>query len=265
MYTMINKPKILIVFTLCLSFLFITVKNSKAEEQLGIFEHLDETIPNLSFKNEAGESIHLLDIIDKPTVITPVYYECPGICTPLLNGLTDVIKQTDLALGTEYDVITFSFDPGETPALARKKKNTYKGLMKNINVEEGWTFLTGDTNNVQSLLDALGYQVKEVNGEYIHPAAIIMVSPEGKITRYLNGTYFLKFDFKMALLEASEGRSGPTINKMLNYCFSYDPEGKTYVFNITKVAGSGMILIVLSLFIVLALKGSKKRKESINS
>jgi protein SCO1/2 len=235
------------------------------EEKLGVFEHLDDTLPNLQFVNELGDTVFLLDIIDKPTIITPVYYECPGICTPLLNGLKEVIQKSDMALATDYQVITFSFDPGEAYGLARKKKNTYKSLLKNVNVEEGWTFLTGDTTEVQALLDALGYQVKEVDGEYIHPAAIIAVSPEGKITRYLNGTYFLKFDFKMAIFEASEGRSGPTINKMMNYCFSYDPEGQTYVFDITKIAGSGMIIIVLSLFIFLAVKGSKKRKETINS
>lgn len=259
------KNRLVLFALILLVFSVLPIEKTYAQERLGIYENLDETLPNLQFTNEEGEVVNLLDIIDKPTVITPVYYECPGICTPLLNGLKDVIKQADLALATDYDVITFSFDPGEKYNLARKKKNTYKGLLKNVNVEEGWTFLTGDTNSIQTLLDTLGYQVKEENGEYIHPAAIIVVSPNGKITRYLNGTYFLKFDFMMAITEASEGRSGPTVNKMLNYCFSYDPKGKTYVFNITKVAGSGMIVIVLSLFIVLALRGSKQRKESLNS
>jgi protein SCO1/2 len=177
----------------------------------------------------------------------------------LLEGVADVISKAKIDLGTEYQVFTISFDPDEKPKLAKDKKANYAKLVKNKDVQNGWTWFTGDSTNISSLLNSLGYQVKREGQEFIHPAALIVLSPEGKITRYLHGTYFLPFDLKMAVIEASEGRSGPTINKVLKYCFSYDPEGKKYVMNITKVSGS--IIILLAIFMLLGLVFSKKSRN----
>lgn len=268
-------------FTLKTVFLFIIIFSSiiskaqdraipRQSEELGIFEHLDSTLTDgLKFTDENNQEVYLKDLITKPTIINLVYYECPGICTPLINGLSDVIKQSDIVLGTEYQIITISFDAGETYQLARKKKNTYKKINSSDDVEHGWTFLTGDQANINKLLNELGFKVKKDGEEFIHPAALMVVSPQRKITRYLNGTYFNPFDFKLALVEASEGRSGPTINKVLNYCFSYDPAGKKYVFNITKVAGSIVIFFAaLLLFFMLMAerkRSAKAKKESLNN
>jgi protein SCO1/2 len=189
-----------------------------------------------------------------------VYYECPGICTPLINGLSDVIKQSDMVLGTQYQIVTLSFDHDENSDLARKKKNTYIKINSSDDVKGGWTFLTGDSITIATFLDQIGFKVKKDGEEYIHPAALIMVSPQLKITRYLNGVYFNPFDYKLALVEASEGRSGPTINKVLDYCFSYDPQGKKYVFNITKVAGS-MVVFFAALLLFSMLMVERKRKK----
>ena len=233
-----------------------------ADEELGIYEHLDETLSgDLEFTDENGRKVLLKDLITKPTVINLVYYECPGICTPLINGLSDVIKQAEIVLGTEYQIVTLSFDPGETHKLARRKKNTYMKINSSDDVKHGWTFLSGDTANIAQLLDEIGFKVKKDGEEYIHPAAIIMVSPDRKITRYLNGVYFNPFDYKLALVEASEGRSGPTINKVLDYCFSYDPVGKKYVFNITKVSGS-IVIFFAALLLFFMLLGERKRKRN---
>lgn len=230
---------------------------------LGIYENLDSILPNnITLTDENYEVVNLLEKIDKPTVIALVYYECPGICSPLLEGVADVITKAKIDLGTEYQVFTVSFDPEEKPRLAKDKKANYAKLVKGKDVENGWTWFTGDSVNVTRLLDALGYKVKKQGEEYIHPAALMVVSPEGKITRYLHGTYFLPFDLKMAVIEASEGRSGPTINKVLKYCFSYDPEGKKYVMNFTKISGSIIIFLALSLFVGLMIsKKSRKRKS----
>jgi protein SCO1/2 len=237
----------------------------KQSEELGIFEHLDSTLTDdLKFTDENNKEVYLKDLITKPTVINLVYYECPGICTPLINGLSDVIKQSDIVLGTEYQIVTVSFDAGETYKLARKKKNTYKKINSSDDVEHGWKFLTGDQENINKLLNELGFKVKKDGEEFIHPAALMIVSPERKITRYLNGTYFNPFDFKLALVEASEGRSGPTINKVLNYCFSYDPAGKKYVFNITKVAGS-IVIFFAALLLFFMLIAERRRKKSIEA
>lgn len=239
----------------------------KAQEELGIYEHLDEYIPNdLVFVTDKYDTVNLLKQIDKPTVIVPVYYECPGLCSPLLEGVADVISKASIELGKDYQVFTISFNPDEKTRLAKEKKENYAKLVKNnSDVEHGWIFHTGDSTNISKLLNSLGYKVKREGKEWIHPAAVIVLSPGGKITRYLHGTYFLPFDLKMAVVEASHGKSGPTINKMLKFCFSYDAQGKKYVFNITKVSGSIIMLMVLGFFVSLALKSKKNKKPSIEN
>lgn len=249
--------------------LFLVMLNVQANDnqqpaELGIYEHLDEFIPSdIVLTDELYNETNLLESIDKPTVIALVYYECPGICSPLLEGVADVITKAKIKLGDDYDVYTVSFDPTEKPKLALDKKRNYATLVKGQDVQKGWTWFTGDSTNINNLLNALGYKVKKEGAEYIHPAALIVLSPDGKITRYLHGTYFLPFDLKMAVVEASEGRSGPTINKVLQYCFSYDPEGKKYVFNITKISGTLILFIAISMFIGLMLKRKNKNNQSI--
>ncbi len=252
----------LVVFAMFIFPLNTKAQNEIPKQELGIYEHLDrELAKDFIFKDSDGKQVKFGDLITKPTVIALVYYECPGICTPLLNGLTDVMNKSDLVLGKDYNVVTISFDHGETPVLAHRKKETYKKLIKAGNVQDGWNFLTGDSITIDKFLDQIGFKVKKQGDEYIHPAAIIMLSPKGKITRYLNGVDFLPFDFKMAVIEASQGKSGPTINKMLNYCFSYDPEGKKYVFNITKVAGSIILFFAALLMFFMVMKEIKRKKN----
>lgn len=232
------------------------------KQELGIYEHLDSIIdPDFSFADSDGKIVKFGDLIKKPTVIALVYYECPGICTPLLNGLTEVMNKSELVLGKDYNVVTISFDHGETPVLAHRKKETYKKLIKAGNVQDGWQFLTGDSLTIDKFLDEIGFKVKKQGDEYVHPAAIIMLSPDRKITRYLNGVDFLPFDFKMAVTEASKGVSAPTINKMLSYCFSYDPEGKKYVFNITKVSASIILFFAALLLFFMVMKEIKRKKN----
>jgi protein SCO1 len=238
---------------------------SKAQEELGIYEHLDQYIPdNLVFVTENYDTVNLLQQIDKPTVIVPVYYECPGLCSPLLEGVAEVISSSPIEIGKDYQVFTISFNPAEKTRLAKEKKENYLKLVKHPkgDLQNGWIFHTGDSANISNLLNSLGYKIKKEGKEWIHPGAIIVLSPDGKITRYLHGTYFLPFDLKMAVIEASHGQSGPTINKMLQFCFSYDAEGKKYVFNITKVSGSIIILAAIGFFISLVVKSRKNRKPA---
>jgi protein SCO1/2 len=239
-------------------------ENNPAE--LGIYEKLDSYLPDqLHFTDENYNLINLTQAIDKPTVIALVYYECPGICSPLIEGVADVITKSKTDLGTEYQVFTISFNPEEKPKLARDKKANYAKLVKNKDVQTGWRWFTGDSANINNLLNALGYKIKREGEEFIHPAALIVVSPDAKITRYLHGTYFLPFDLKMAVVEASEGRSGPTINKVLKYCFSYDPEGKKYVMNITKISGSLIIFLAVSMFAGLMISKKNRNKNNIKA
>lgn len=253
------------VLLLILSFCYVTAMQAQYIEEselVGIYEKLDTTLPaDVSFYTEQGDLVPLVSLIDKPTVLVLVYYTCPGICSPLLDGMADVITKMDLELGEDYQVLTVSFNPEETPELARDKKVNYvKQVKKEIN-EEAWMWLTGDSANIYALTNSVGYHFIKQGVDYIHAAAIIAVSPEAKVTRYLYGTYFLPFDLKMAIVEASEGRSGPTINKVLKYCFSYDPEGKSYVFNITKVTATIIFFFVAVFFIYLLFSKRKTFKK----
>ena len=231
------------------------------QDELGIYEHLDTIIPgDIQFTNSDGRVLTLGQLIDKPTIISLVYYKCPGICPALMNGTSEAIKKTEMVLGTEYQVLTISFDETESPIYAARKKKHYASINKGQDVEHGWYFMTGDSVNIHRLLDVTGFRVKRQGANFIHAGALIVVSPKRKITRYLNGTYYNPFDVKMALIEAQKGQSSPTINKVLNYCFSYDPEGKKYVFNITKVAGSIILFFVALLLITMLIKEWKRKK-----
>jgi protein SCO1/2 len=231
--------------------------------EIGIDEQLNDTIPRgIELINEEGEKVMLNDLIDKPTVISFVYYRCPGICSPLMDGIAEVIDRADMEIGEDYQVFTISFDPSEYTELAvRKKKNYLSSMERKEAARQGWRFFTADSANIAHITNAMGFRYKRTGKDFLHSASLIVVSPNGKITRYLNGTYFLPFEFKMAIIESSKGQSGPTINKILQYCYSYDPAGQQYVLNITKVAGSVIMLVALVLFLVLALKPIFRRKK----
>jgi protein SCO1 len=235
---------------------------SDDDTEVGVIEKLDQYIPmDAKLINEDGDTVIIGDLIDKPTILNFVYFRCPGICSPLMEGLADAMDGNDLILGEDYQAFTISFDPREGTILGVNKKKNYLNLMKKSEqAKTGWLFFTGDSANIANLTEATGFRYKPTGNDFIHAATLIIVDPKGKITRYLNGIYFLPFELKMALLEASEGKSGPTINRVLQYCYSYDPEGQKYVMNITKVAGTLIIFMGLILFLVLILV--RKRKTS---
>ncbi|MBI5464952.1 MAG: SCO family protein [Ignavibacteriales bacterium] len=217
--------------------------------EIGIGEKLGNTVPlTTEFYDESGNFIPLSSIIDKPTIVVFVYYKCPGICTPLLTEVTHIIDKLDLELGKEYQVVSLSFDPDEKPELAREKKEAYLGELKKKVNPNGWRFLTGDAENIRTLTDAAGFYYKKDGVAWLHSGALIALSSSGKVTRYLYGIKHLPFDVKMAVYEATEGRTGPTIAKVMQFCFPYDPEGKRYAFDIVRVSG----IFVLGFVVVFA-------------
>lgn len=225
---------------------------------IGIEEQLGAYIPTeLYFVDDKGDSIALKDRLQRPVVLSLVYYRCPGICSNILTGLADVVDRVDLVSGIDYDIWTISFNHAENWELGAKKKVNYMNLLeKNID-PDSWKYMVGDSVSIAKLTQALGYKFARVDQEFAHAGALIVLAPDGKVIRYLYGTDYMKFDLKMAISEAYAGRPGPTITKVLAYCFSYDPDGRTYVFNITKVAGT-IILILLGLFIFFFLVRKKK-------
>ncbi len=239
-----------------------TVIDDKTKDpEIGVVEHLDEYLPtDIYLIDEDSQKVVLTDLIDKPTVINYVYYRCPGICSPLMEGLADVMERSDLVAGKDYQVLTISFDPTETIELGINKKKNYLNLItKKESVSEGWKFFVSDSASIAKGTNAIGFKYKPQGNDFIHAASIIVVSPDGKITRYLNGISFLPFDFKMAIIEASKGQSSPTINKVLQYCFSFDPKGHTYVLNVTKISGTIILFLAIVIFLILILKPKKKK------
>ena len=178
-----------------------------------------------------------------------------------MDGLAESIDNTDLELGVDYQAVTISFDARESTILAVNKKNNYLNLMeKKEEAEKGWLFFTSDSSNISKLTESAGFRFKPTGNDFIHAATLIIADPKGKITRYMNGIYFLPFELKMSLLEAAQSKSSPTVNRVLLYCYSYDPAGQNYVFNVTKVAGTIILFLSLLLFAALILR--KKRKTT---
>ena len=225
---------------------------------IGMNEKLGEWIPlDLTFYDEGGNSISLKQLIHKPTILAPVYYRCPNVCSFLLFNMAGVINKMPSEPGKEYQVLAFSFDETEKPNLALEKKKIVLKMIEKTFPEDAWRFLTGNRENIQKLTDAIGFHFKRQGQDFLHPVSLVILSPEGRITRYLYGTEFLPFDIKMALLEASEGRVGPTLSKVLRFCFSYDPKGRKYVFNTLKITGMVTLLFALAFILFLVLKGKK--------
>jgi protein SCO1/2 len=179
-------------------------------------------------------------------------------------NLAGVIGKLSSEPGKEYQVLAFSFDETEQPNLALEKKKSYLKMIEKPFPDDAWRFLTGDQENIHQLTDAIGFHFKRQGQDFLHPVSLVILSSEGKITRYIYGTELLPFDLKMALLEASEGRVGPTLSKVLKFCFSYDPQGRKYVFNTLKVTGIVTLLFAFGFFLFLILKGKKQTisKES---
>ena len=235
---------------------------SDTDVEIGVIEKLDQYITmDARLVNEDGDTVIIGDLIDKPTILNFVYYRCPGICSPLMDGLADAMDGNDMVLGVDYQALTISFDPREGSFLAVKKKNNYLNLMeKKEQAENGWNFFTSDSASIARLTEAAGFRYKPTGNDFIHSATLIILDPKGKITRYMNGIYFLPFELKMSLLEAAEGISGPTINRVLQYCYSYDPVGQKYMLNITKV--SATLILFFGVVLLLVLFFFRKRKTT---
>jgi len=217
------------------------------EEKTGTYIDL-----NLTFKDENGETVTLGKYINGnhiPVIISPVYYSCPGLCNFHLNGLTDGLKLMDWSVGDKFKVVAVSFDSKETPDLALKKKASYMKVYDRPGTEGGWSFLTGDEANIKALTAALGFKFKwnEEAKEWAHASAAIVVTPDGKISRYLPGIMFDPKDVKLAVNEASNGKVGTFVDSLVLYCFQYNPHQSKYTlyaFNVMKLGGALMILVL---------------------
>jgi protein SCO1/2 len=249
---------VLLLFVLVTVFSNLQSKN----DEVGIDEKLGNYIPlDLSFVNEKSEKVLLKDLVNKPTILALVYYNCPAVCNPLLNGLSEVVDKIDLNPGTDFNIITLSFNHKENAFKALKWKREHLVSMKRTIPDASWRFLTGDSASIRKLTNSVGFYFKQdTDSSFLHFASLIILSEDGKITRYIFGTEFLPFDIKMALIEAQKGEARPTINKILTFCYSYDRQGNKYVLDFKRIAGAVVLLSAIIFFTTLIIKGKKNRK-----
>lgn len=231
----------------------------KPEVEIGIVEKLGDTIPlDLKFFNEKNDTVTLGSMINKPTILSFVYFDCPGLCSPLLDGIADVVSKMDLKIGKDFDIITISFNTKDTPEKARIKKLNFVQKIQEKD-RASWFYLTGELGNIQKITEAVGFRYKPTGLDFAHPSTIIMISPQGKITRYLYGITFLPFDVKMAVVESQKGLVRPTSSKLLDYCFVYDTKSRSYTLQFTRIIGA--FILVVGLFFVAGLLITSRRKS----
>ena len=227
------------------------------DEKQGQFAALDTKLVN-----ESGDTVMLGDIIKKPTILNLVYFRCPGTCSPLMWGISKFIDQVDLRLGEDYQVITISFDYTEGIDLGIKKKANYINTMNKKEAANYWQFFVSDSANIARLANSVGFEYKFINNQFVHPTGLIALSSDGKITRYLRGIEFLPFDIKITMVEAANGKIGPSINRLLAICYSYDDKGNQFVFNVTRVSGIVIFFFAFIFFLYLAFSRRKTKKEA---
>src|SRR5579863_7833238 len=237
-------------------------------ENVGIEQHLDAQVsPDLTFRDETGKIVKLGDYFGrKPLILNLVYYNCTMLCGEALAGLSSAMRLVKFDLGNEFDVITVSFDPRETPAMAAAKKIDYVKRYGRPNAAAGWHFLTGQPESINALTKTVGfqYQYDAKSNQYAHATAIMVLTPQGRISRYFYGVDFPPKDLRMGLVEASQGKIGNAVDAVLLYCYHYDPETGKYgamVANILRLAAAATILIMgVFLFILWRLDLSVPRK-----
>jgi protein SCO1/2 len=239
------------------------VAESQSEPPLdvGIDEKLGQSVPlDLALVDEQGDRVTLRKLLDKPTILTLNFFRCTGLCTPLLNGVAEVLQRTDQVPGKDFQVLTVSFDPRDDAELASKKKENYIKQLGPGFDKNAWRFLTGDPVTTKRIADAVGFRFAKRGDDYVHAGAIMVLSPAGKVSRYLYGVTFLPFDVKMAVAEAAQGRSGPTIARFLRFCYSYDPNGRRYFLDITRVSAAFTVLLAAGFGISLAVTRRKRKR-----
>jgi protein SCO1/2 len=224
-------------------------------QNVGITERLGEQIPlDLTFATAEGDSITLKELFkdDKPVLLNPVYYECPQLCSMIKEAIFKGVKDLKWNPGNDYNIVTFSFNPEEGPKLAAENKTKYLNKLNRKGTEEGWHFLTGTKKNIHQLTEAVGFNTKKLeNGQYAHGAAIMFLSPNGTITRYLYGLKYDEFNMRNALYEAADGDIGSTAEQVLLYCYQYNADSNSYVpvaWRIMKIGGFAT-MIILGIFL----------------
>ncbi len=237
--------------------------------QVGIDQHLDTQLPlDLPFRDEQGRAVKLGDYFgDKPVVLSLVYFRCPMLCNQVLNGVLKTSQAVPLEMGSDYHVISISIDPHETPQMAVDKKSQYVSRYRRPGAAEGWHFLTGDEAAIRKLAAAVGYryQYDPQTDQYAHGSGIMVITPQGRVSRYLYGIEYHPTDFRLALVESGEGQIGSPVDQILLLCYHYDPATGKYGFVIHGALQTAGTLTALALGIFLVRMYRHERRQSMAS
>jgi protein SCO1/2 len=234
---------------------------NKVLEKVGFTQNLGAQVPlDLSFRNEQGQSVPLSAYFgQKPVLLNLVYFECPMLCTEVLNGTVRTLRAMPLTVGKDFNVVTVSFDPRETSSMAAAKKNVYLDRYGRKGSRDGWAFLTGDEPSIKALADAVGFHYaydKELD-QYAHASGIIVLTPEGQVSHYFYGVEYPTQETRLALVEASHGKIGSPVEQLLLYCYHYDPTTGHYglaIMRVMRVTGVATLLLLVTLIITLLLR-----------
>ncbi len=218
-------------------------------KDVGIDQKLNDSIPlDLTFRDEHGQPVELAQYFgSKPVILTLVYYSCPMLCTQVLNGLTRSLKRIPMSIGQDFNVVTVSIDPTERPVLADAKQTLYTGMYGRPGAAQGWHFLTGEDAQIKRLAQAVGfrYAYDPDSHQYAHASGIMVLTPEGKLSRYFYGIQYPERDLRLGLVEASEGKIGSPVDQVLLFCYHYDPHTGKYGLLISRVIQLAGALTVL--------------------
>ncbi|HEU4767092.1 MAG TPA: SCO family protein [Pyrinomonadaceae bacterium] len=233
-----------------------------------IEQKLDQQLPlDLSFRDENGQQVTLGKYFGKkPVVLSLVYYDCPMLCTQILNAMVTSFRVLPFEVGKEFDVVTISFDPRETAQLAAAKKKVYVDYLPekmHAGAQTGWHFLTGDAASIERITDAVGfrYHYDEATKQFAHASGIMIATPEGKLSRYFYGVDYAARDLRLGLIESSQSKIGSPVDQLLLYCYHYDPATGKYgaaVMRVMRIAGVLTLVALVAMFFVLRPRNSKQ-------
>lgn len=233
---------------------------------IGLDQRLDSQLPlDLAFSDESGKQVHLRDYFGKkPVILSLAYYDCPMLCTLVINGLIRTLRTLSFSAGNEFTVLTVSFNPTDTARMAAMKKQTSLQSYNRKEADAGWHFLTGDDATIQQLTQAIGfrYRYDTERKEYAHASGIIVLTPDGRISRYFYGVEYAPRDVRFGLIEAAGGKIGSPVDQLLLLCYHYDPVTGKYGVLITRslrLAGAATVLGIGG-FIVLSLRRDRRQK-----
>jgi protein SCO1/2 len=224
-------------------------------KEIGIDQKLGEQVPlDAHFKDENGKDVSIRDYTgDKPIVLNLVYYGCPMLCGQVLNGLTRSLRALPMEPGKDFKVLTISFDPKEKPELAAEKKKNYLKEYRNENAKDNWHWLTGSEDQIKRVTNAVGFRYvwDEKFQQFAHGSGIMVLTPEGKVSRYFYGIEYSPKDMRLGITEAANGKVGSLADKVLLFCFHYDPSASKYTLSVLRLiqVGGSITLIALVTFL----------------